>query len=360
MNTIVIVGAGCSKGLANLPTDKEFMCKLEDEISHQYFLKEALDCLYNVIFKGTIKPQNLWKEERLEVCWNEIDENYNRTKIISSSNKIDDWADKFYYLAKREIEKFKYYSYYLYDDPQSKTPYEYLFMFAGWELRKIAAKIYSKGLNEHEKTSYLNLKDKIIGLSNSDIPKFISFNYDTLLEQALENYYYLALDQEDLGSFPVLKPHGSVNWLHSVGTSIVSEKEPIPIDKVGFNEGAFHQHSIVGLVSNKIEFDFRKQFDLNSGEVATLYAYRIIPVFESLLREAEQLIIIGYGFPFTDAHIRSTMIKSHPTNLNKVILIDKRSGNNIEKSIAAVTSLLRTSTEKIEVFDKGVENWINT
>jgi len=53
------------------------------------------------------------------------------------------------------------------------------------------------------------------------------------------------------------------------------------------------------------------------------------------------------------------MIKSHPTNLNKVILIDKRSGNNIEKSIAAVTSLLRTSTDKIEVYDKGVENWIN-
>jgi len=30
-----------------------------------------------------------------------------------------------------------------------------------------------------------------------------------------------------------------------------------------------------------------------------------------------------------------------------------------EKSIAAVTSLLRTSTDKIEVYDKGVENWIN-
>lgn len=175
----------------------------------------------------------------------------------------------------------------------------------------------------------------------------------------MENYYYLALNQEEVGSFPVLKPHGSVNWLHSVRRSIVSEKEPIPIDKVGFNEGALYQHSIVGLVSNKIEFDFHKQFDLNSGEVSNLYADRIISEFERLLREAEQLIIIAYGFPFTDAHIRNTMIKSHLTNLNKVILIDKRSGNNIEKSIAAVNSLLRTSTDKIEVYDEGVENWIN-
>lgn len=359
MNTLVLIGAGCSKGLANLPIDNEFMSKLENEICSQYFLKEALDCLYDSIFKGSVKENNLWKKERLEVCWNEIDENYNKPKIISPSNKIDDWADKFYYLAKQEKDRFKYYSYYLHDAPQSQTPYKYLFMFAGWELRKIVAKVYSKKLDEHEKILYFKLKDKIITLSNCDIPKFISFNYDTLLEQALGNYYYLAVDYEEEGNYPVLKPHGSVNWIHTASKSIVSKKKPIPINEVGFLEGVLNQHSIVGLVSDKIEFDIDKQFELNAREVANLYGNKIIEKFCHLLSETEQLIIIGYSFPFTDTHVRNTILKSHPANLRKVVLIDKKSGNNIEKSRDAVISLVKTSADKVDVYDNGIENWIN-
>ena len=96
MNTLVIAGAGCSKGLADLPIDNEFMSKLEDSIECNYFLNEALNCLDRSIFGGSITPKNVWKGERLEVSWNEIDENFNRTKIISSSSIIDKWANKFY------------------------------------------------------------------------------------------------------------------------------------------------------------------------------------------------------------------------------------------------------------------------
>jgi hypothetical protein len=361
MKTIVLVGAGCSKGLANLPIDNEFLRKLENEICQHYFLKEALDCLYESIFKGSIKAKkNLWTKERLEVCWNEIDENYNRTKIISPSNKIDNWSDKFYYLAQGEKSRFKYYSAFLYYSHKAYTPYQYLFMFAGWELRKLTAKTYSKLLNEEEKELYHKLRDKIIALSNQSVPSYISFNYDTLLEQALGNYYYLALDDKIEGNYPILKPHGSVNWLHTAYESITSEKEPIPIDRIGFDNGILYQHSIVGLVANKIEFDSQKQFKLHSGEVANLYADRIISEFKLLLREAEQLIIIGYSFPFTDTHVRNIFIESHPTNLKKIILVDKLAKNNIEKSISAIIGLLKISSDKIAVYDNGVENWINT
>jgi len=356
MNTLAVIGAGCSKGLADLPIDNQFMGKLEDEISCQYFLKEALNCIY---FKGGVQPQNFWKEERLEVCWNEIDENYNRTKIISTSSKIDEWADKFYDLANHDKGKFKYYSYYLRESPQARTPYQYLFMFAGWELRKIAAKVYSKTLNEHEKISYLKLKEKIISLSYQDIPNFISFNYDTLLEQALENIYYLALDPKEVGKYPVLKPHGSVNWIHTNNKRISSQRTPLPIDEIGFLEGVLHQHSIIGLVFNKIEFDMDKQLELGASEVANLYGNRILNEFERMLRETEQVIIIGYSFPFADAHVRNSILRSRPINLKKVILIDKKAGNNIEKSMSAISSLLKVPSNNIDVYDDGVENWIN-
>ena len=42
MNTAVILGAGCSKGLANLPVDIDFMDKFVDKIYAQYFIKEDL------------------------------------------------------------------------------------------------------------------------------------------------------------------------------------------------------------------------------------------------------------------------------------------------------------------------------
>ena len=360
MNTLVITGAGCSKGLADLPIDNEFMSKLADRIECNYFLNEALNCLYRPIFEGSTIPKYFWKGERLEVCWNEIDENFNRTKIISSSSIIDKWAVKFYEFAEQEDKKYKYYSYYQHDATKSFTPYEYLFLFAGWELRKIVAEEYSKILNESEKELYIKLKDKISSLANNDTANFISFNYDTLLEQVLENYYYLAIETKNENSYPVLKPHGSVNWLHTVGDKIVSESEPIPIDKIGFLDGLLHQHSIVGLVANKIEFNLYKQFELNSGEVGNLYANKIVSEFQRLLNESEKIIIIGYSFPFTDAHVRNAILQSRPINLQNVIVVDKKVEGYMDKIKSIVSRLLKINKDKIFTYGDGVENWINT
>jgi len=360
MNTLVVAGAGCSKGLAGLPIDNEFMRKLEDRIASNYFLNETLNCLYRPIFEGSIAPKNLWKGERLEVCWNEIDENFNRTKIISSSSIIDKWANKFYEFAEQEDKKQKYYSYYLHDASKSFTAYEYLFLFAGWELRKIAAAEYSKILNESEKALYNKLKDKILSLTNNDIASFISFNYDTLLEQVLGNYSYLALDTIKENSYQVLKPHGSVNWLHIVGERIFSKSDPIPIDEIGFLDGLLHQHSIVGLVANKIEFNLHKQFELRSGEVGNLYADKTISEFQRLLNKSERIIIIGYSFPFTDSHIRNAILKSQPINLKGVVVVDKTDKGGTEKIKSIVSRLLKIEKDKINIYGDGVENWINT
>ena len=226
-------------------------------------------------------------------------------------------------------------------------------------MRKIAVAEYSKILNETEKALYNQLKDNISSLTNNDIANFVSFNYDTLLEQVLENYSYLALDTIKKNSYPVLKPHGSVNWLHIVGEKIVSKCDPIPIDEIGFLDGLLHQHSIIGLVANKIEFNLHKQFELSSGEVGNLYADRTISEFQRLLKESERIIIIGYSFPFTDSHIRNTILNSQPINLKDVIVVDKTDKGDMEKIKSIVSRLFKIEKDKIDIYGDGVENWIN-
>ncbi|MCU1615827.1 MAG: hypothetical protein JWO98_3367 [Frankiales bacterium] len=55
---------------------------------------------------------------------------------------------------------------------------------------------------------------------------FISFNYDTLLEKAIEDrfgHYFQSLDDYLSAPFPVYKPHGSTNWIQELALS-----EPSP------------------------------------------------------------------------------------------------------------------------------------
>lgn len=70
-----------------------------------------------------------------------------------------------------------------------------------------------------------------------------------------------------------------------------------------------HQHSIIILVFSKIEFDLDKQLELGASEVANLYGNRILNELDRMLREAEQVIIKGFSFPFADANLwpRSVM-----------------------------------------------------
>jgi hypothetical protein len=350
MNTVVIIGAGCSKGLAGLPIDTEFMIKLDNKICEKYFLKEGLDCLF---------PRNLWKNERLEVCWNEIDDNFNKPKIILYSRKIDEWTAKFFELAESESSIYKYYYHYYYKMPLSLSPYQYVFMFAGWEMRKIVAEVYSVTINPEGQKNFELLIKKIKKLCDGSSPTFISFNYDTLLEQSLMITNYLALNTSKSGVYNILKPHGSVNWLHNVGQSISEwSDKSLPLDEIGFLDGILRQHSIVGLVSNKLEFDFQVQKSLGSEEVSCLYGKKMISVLKDCIKNAEQLIVIGYSFPFTDGHIRKAFMEAHSVSLKRVFLITKN--NKEAKRIARIfNELFAVEDSNIKCYTEGVEHWVN-
>jgi hypothetical protein len=356
MNTVVILGAGCSKGLADLPTDNEFICKCENEICGKYFLNEALDWIYKSTFKGSIIPKNLWREERLEVCWNEIDENYNRPKIILNSPTFDKWAKEFFMLAESESGDYKYYSHYYYKMPLSLSPYQFLFLFAGWELKKLVAKVYSKLASQNILKKYELLIKKIRKISDDSKQTFVSFNYDTLLEQSLGQFNYVGLNNPKQDVFNILKPHGSVNWVDD-GNSISELPEPLAIEEIGFHENKLRQHSIVGLVSKKSEFDVDFQKSLNSDVVGCLYGNKITSYLMKSINSAEQLIVIGYSFPFTDGHIRKAFMESKPKSLKKVSLITNDSDEATRIS-RIVCELFNVQEKNVISYCDGIERWV--
>lgn len=359
MKTVVILGAGCSYGLAKLPVDKDFLETIREEDAG-FFLKKAYEKLYN---SGSWASRD---GTRLEVFWSEIDENYNSPKVVLSSQEIERIFEQLSKSVKPEDKEYLYYRTYAYDDSISRSPYEYLFMFAGWELRKLVASTYSKRGGEDTLDKYKKLLDKINSVSkgnNDKTPVFIDFNYDTLLEQSLEKYHYLGLHDNkiDNSKVNIIKPHGSVNWLHIVGESITAQKDAIPPEEVGYNRNdrKLYQHSIVGLVSNKIEFNAQKQ---ESPEVASLYAGRILPLLKETIRDAEILIIIGYSFPRTDKHVWNAMRKAKPANLKKVIVVNKDESDAYEKRIEGELREVFPSEKGrdflVECNLTGVEKWI--
>ncbi len=365
MSTVVIIGAGCSKGLAGLATDQTFMKEYSSEIDNSIFLRKALEKLF---VKSSIKPRYFWENERLEVCWNEIEENYHHSKVILNSVEIEEVMTDLIRLAEKECGYFSYYRQHLYKDDESRTPSQYLFKFAEWELKKIVAERFGKTLNDDLKDKYQALISKIKTVSSDSDIRFISFNYDTLLEQALGAVSYVGLQEFANDSKPVIiKPHGSLNWLHDMEYNHVSvESKPISADSIGYIGNYLKQHLIVGLTGNKIEF---KEKDLVSSDpIRRLYS-TLLQYLYHFVRSANEIFIIGYSFPLTDGHIKKAFITKKNTmiqplwpaepyeNLKQITIVTKKIGNELDLK-TKITQLLQVDSSKVIEYSNGVEHWI--
>lgn len=74
-----------------------------------------------------------------------------------------------------------------------------------WNLLNKISQTYNSGCEYRTLISKLVSNDEKFGL--------ISFNYDTLLDQAIEERIKTLTTLEDYEKIPYIKPHGSVNWL---------------------------------------------------------------------------------------------------------------------------------------------------
>ena len=354
MKTLVILGAGCSFGLAGIPTDATFIESCQEDIEKTHYLKEAFHKLY---IRDEIYNEDFWIKERLEVCWNEIDENFVKPKIILKSEDIDKWFNKLIKLAREEKSEYKYFHQFFYREAPFKSPYQYLFDFALWELQKIVIAKCNPEFSKEISHKYKKLIDKIKSIAESNL-QYISFNYDILLEKALDKFYYRGIDRPvNNDAVAVLKPHGSINWLErsDVCEKIINKVDAISINEVGYKNNILHKHSIVGLVGDKGAAGLRKAFG-----PAHYYELALQEVTR-LIRESRKLIIIGYSLPITDSSVIRAILDSKPRGLKEVILVTKPNRPDeidvLTNKIYAMLGLDKST--KITIFDKGVENWIN-
>lgn len=289
---VVIFGAGASRAANQaLPLDRDFLESQVKEVEGRPFLHEALSILYG----------KHWRDESLENAWTEIDDNYNNPKVRLHTSHVWWIFDNLGRLADAEQSlKVKYYGWYR-DSHLRFSPAKYLFMFAGWDLRNLVADTYRNARMDQQIYQHLYTK-----LPNKDIT-VVSLNYDLIAENALKRPWFYAVIQEPerKDAVKVLKPHGSVNWIHAIpldepADRIFREEQP-PAPRFGFTDDLFRQPSVIGLVRTKREFGPDEQ------SLAVRYVYgAILHELGGVIARATHILVVGCSFAPGDQHIQAT------------------------------------------------------
>lgn len=355
--TLLIIGAGCSAGSMHLPVDTNFLSIKHDDIIKSYFLDKAIRKLY---YENGIVYE--WRTYRLEVVWSEIFANIDKPKIILRPDEIEDIYHNLKSLSTEEDSKnFKrrYYNFYQVEDSKNRTPYEYLFMFAEWELRKLVCATYNRGIKDDKKELYNKLLN-LIGKRES--LEIVSFNYDTLMEQVLDKYHYAIIDDSNSEGIKVIKPHGSTNWLTISNQDVKRPFAPIrkmkslhTSEDFGYNEGNFYEPELVGLIDVKQEY--------NSWQWPVYQGLR--DALRSSVMDATTIIIIGYSFPHGDRHIRgilknakAVMERDKKPFLKKIITVCYLSKENEQEIQNELYNLFHVEKKNIEIYPEYWEKWI--
>jgi len=351
---LLIVGAGLSQGSLGLPADKDFLDRNIREIEDNFFLCLALEKLYP-------RRGMHWKDFRLEIVWSEIVGNQKNPKIVLMPNEIENIYNKLKSLARSEQitkQKRTYYSYFQYENDVSKTPYEYLFEFAEWELTKLVQKTFTRTLPAEKKGIYQQLIEHCVGVGNS--LEIVSFNYDTLIEQALDKFYYSSFTIPPEG-IKVIKPHGSINWYQDINLEYPSEPEELvstsdlSLDDFGFEKNRFYKHGIVGLIDKKFEKRTARRSNFEIG----------LSDLRSSIEQSDSIFIVGYSFPSGDRHIRG-MLRAAKSNMqlhkvdpikNILLVRPLASDESIEDLKANLNDIFFVEKDKIEIIPEKWENW---
>jgi hypothetical protein len=182
---------------------------------------------------------------------------------------------------------------------------------------------------------------RLLGMFQNGQPKgentFITFNYDTILEQSLEalnvEYYYgfrpgtaFAVEGAKgvniLGGIPLLKLHGSTNWSRVNGEGVLNVRRP--------SQKALQEP----LTPELLPPTWKKVIQTQLGDVWEEAIQR--------LSTATRVIIIGFSMPPTDMHFKYLLAAGFQTNisLRNIIFVKPNAENDLKDR---VKKLLRGS-----------------
>ncbi len=194
-----------------------------------------------------------------------------------------------------------------------------LLLLAGWDLRRLLSRVYDDLTPPHgtlpsydHANRYRALLDKF-QIDKNDSRIFISLNYDTVLEHALNEaqilWHYSHVHtrfSRDPHSIRILKPHGSLNWRfrgNEPPVEIETDYTLTPIACRSYEENRFEEAMIIPPTQIK-----------QAIMVAETQPPELVQLFRAIWREAvdvlataSRVFVIGYSFPPTDLHLHTLL-----------------------------------------------------
>ncbi|MEC4685096.1 MAG: SIR2 family protein [Nitrospirota bacterium] len=242
-----------------------------------------------------------------------------------------------------------------------------LFLIAGWELRALLSEIYRNCRLENGRNVYKNFM-KAFEINKSEGTVFISLNYDTILEKALnsivkDSWHYSHIKtnvnrKED--GIQVLKPHGSFNWLMkgNPNFSITTDYGLEPVQNRCHEVDKFEQAAIIAPTQLKQEVNVNE----TQNPITTELFSKIWNSMAKALIDAENVFIIGYSFPPTDYHLqwlfRVVNRQRKNRKYKKVYCCVKTDNDNELKTISSKTKLLLPAEEgNYDIWQNGFKQF---
>lgn len=186
---------------------------------------------------------------------------------------------------------------------------------------------------------------------------FITFNYDTLVEESLTQLgleYYTGINGPSGGlkdpmsgsggrlmkGIPVLKLHGSVNWAKLRG---------------GKRLASFQSYQNVldqGLVPGLIPPTWKKSF---GGGIDEVWKAAV-----NQLRSASRIVIIGFSMPPMDSHFRFLLAAGLKDNisLREVVLINPEESDELRDRVKSVLRKEYCDGPKIRICRKSLRSFV--
>lgn len=370
--TVIIVGTGATIGSGYLkcnnplPGDRGFFGHtLVKETVKKY---PAL-CIILDFFNSSRDNCN-YEQPSLEEVWTflEFCSKGIYSKIDNFEEEKNKWIEQIQDSAYHPPNKHCLYDTYSndYTIPRDESKVD-LFLIAGWELRVLLSDIYSDCRLENDGKGYKNFMEAF------KIPKrektvFISLNYDTILEKALnsivkDSWYYphikTLVNREDAG-IQVLKPHGSLNWLMKGNTnfSITTDYEVEPVKNRCSEVNKFEQAAIIAPTQLKQELNMNE----TQNTITTDLFLKIWESMRKALMNAERVFIVGYSFPPTDYHLqwlfRVVNRRRESGRYKKVYCCVKTDDDNELKKISCKTKLfLPAEKNSYRICQNGFEQF---
>lgn len=347
---VLILGAGASFATHHVPIANLALKKWEREIRERYRLLAFA-------MEKWVGPY--WTNENLEKAWTQIDVAYKERAQKAPRFKMSDLTDsdrrRVWQLAfetqKIERGEVNYYRTQIEWAQHGHSSEEFLSVVAGWELRLLIQQTFAVPVKQDSCNPYRQLIQKLKPTA------VISFNYDTFFEQChKEGWTYVPI-LTATSPVLVLKPHGSVNWVHrkprrSGLTEQIYLDFPLRAENMGYGATWFTQNLVIGL-REKIEHTETEESSL----LRTFFG-EILRACEQVLTQAEKIWIVGYSFAPADTTFLEILgrcvARREREQLPSLGVIDKGSPDRL---LSRVREIFDVHVSRISHCFCGFEKW---